>query len=50
MTKGYSIITDETGKALASVDNVDIDGSYSLIMSDGSARCVITEKNHGRNQ
>lgn len=40
---GYSVLTDEKGRVVASAGQLQIDGRYTIHLKDGHADCIITE-------
>lgn len=49
LEKGYSVLVDGQGNAISSVDKVDLNNDYYLILKDGKISLKISEVNHGEN-
>ena len=43
LESGFSVLTDNDGKIIDSVDNILVDSHYRITVKDGFADCIITE-------
>ena len=48
MKKGYAYVTEESGKAILSVDEIKVGGDITLRLSDGKIKAKVTEKEKAR--
>ena len=44
LSRGYGLVTDGTGRAVTSVDDIQVGGTVRIHMRDGSASAEIMEK------